>query len=98
NTAACKPVGNTYENCKGNVVADFEDSHLKYYSAANLAEGGKLACLIKKSGDRLSITVDGKVMIETVFNGDQHDDLYFNQNVSTTTLRAANPMVISAGS
>lgn len=98
NAAACKPVGNTYENCKGNVIADFEDNHLKYYSAANLAGGGKLACIIKKSGDRLSISVEGKAMIETLFNGDQHDDLYFNKTISTTTLRAENPMVISAGS
>ena len=98
NAAACKPIGNTYENCKSNVIENFEDNHLKYYSAANLAGGGKLACIIKKSGDRLSITVDGKAMIETLFNGDQHDDLYFNKTISTTTLRAENPMVISAGS
>lgn len=95
NSAACQPEGNTYIKCQGNVTQDFEISNLKYYSVSNVAAGGKSSCVIKKSGNRLSITVDGNVT-EAFFNGDLNDDLFFNRNIQTTTLRAATPMLITS--
>jgi hypothetical protein len=77
------------------VTQDFEISNLKYYSVSNVAAGGKSSCVIKKSGNRLSITVDGNVT-EEFFNGDLNDDLFFNRNIQTTTLRAATPMLITS--
>lgn len=95
NSAACQPEGNTYIKCQGNVTQDFEISNLNYYSVSNVAAGGKSSCVIKKSGNRLSITVDGNVT-EAFFNGDMNDDLFFNRNIQTTTLRAATPMLITS--
>jgi hypothetical protein len=33
---------------------------------------------------------------EAFFNGDLNDDLFFNRNIQTTTLRAATPMLITS--